>query len=548
MFVLKLDTGKEAECPKCSIWSSIPALTASESRQLNCKVRSRNSVMDLPFGEEPQKLRSESVNEPQHADTESADAKYDKPDWTVQKNKPVEFRELLVDSHTRNFAAHGFILINFFVLIFMAVAGVDVMTPRLSDLIAWGGKFNYYMIMQDEWWRLVSAFFLHSGLIHLVIDMWFLWMLGNLCEKIFGNAAFILVYIAGGLGGTITSFLVSPLVVSACASAPVLGIAGALVAFIVFGNVSVPSVYARKLVRNIAMLGVVSAIPALFAQGIDIAANIGGLAAGFGAGLLLMKKLPASDPDHAKKRYFRFFIASVLVVGILVSGGVLFAKKGEGALLPDIARFEDLFAQSKFDEAIALVDATPGILQTLPDREHIEGFIFWKKGDYDSAIKSYLELIRKHPDLHSLRLELANVYLDKLSFDDAINTLEVLVRQEPDNAVAIGTLAWAYYLVGDFDKCISLSNKALGLDKSLLYAKYNIALSMLRQGETEKARDYYAGIKVPDNEESRKSREGAISDLADLVRKDIMKNEALDILHGVFGLSDSEIDHKVTSA
>jgi rhomboid protease GluP len=504
--------------------------------------------LDLPLKENT-KQTPEIIGEKEPpSGTDSGEERLNRSLENNHRDQQVVFRDLLLNSTPRSFVTNGLVLVNVIVYIIIAVSSGNFMAPHLADFIAWGAKYNHMMIATNEWWRLLSAFFIHANLLHLVLDMWFLWVLGNLAEKMFGNIAFSLVYLAGGLGGTIASFLASPGMVSVTASGPVFGIAGGLVAFLVVGNVGIPGVYVRRIFRDLVIFGIASIVLGLVSAGIDIAVNLGGLCAGFASGLVLKRPLPMGEDDHPGKRYALFFAAGVLVIAVTLVTGVAIGKKGEGALIPDVAAVEELLGLDKIDEALALIDKKPAILRELPDKEIVQGLMFRKKGDYDDAIKTFLEIIRKNPNAPLLRMYLSQAYIDKKSYTDAIDTLRELTREVPDNAIAYGNLAWVYYLTDDFSTCITLSNKALELDKSLSYVRYNIALCTLRLDDTVKAREYYRNIPVLMDDDSKRTRNDAIEDLKDLVRKNIKKNEAEAVLEDVFGLTQREIDQAEASA
>lgn len=80
-------------------------------------------------------------------------------------------------------------------------------------------------------WRLFTCMFLHAGILHLVVNLFSLYNLGNLIERIFGSAKFTLIYLSSGLWGSIASTIFAPetaAVVSVGASGAIFGIAGAI--------------------------------------------------------------------------------------------------------------------------------------------------------------------------------------------------------------------------------------------------------------------------------------------------------------------------------
>ena len=82
-------------------------------------------------------------------------------------------------------------------------------------------------VADGEWWRLITAPFLHGGLIHLGFNMLFLWWFGRPLEAIVGPARYIGIYLVSALAGSAGALLVSPTSATVGASGAVFGILGA---------------------------------------------------------------------------------------------------------------------------------------------------------------------------------------------------------------------------------------------------------------------------------------------------------------------------------
>ena len=80
---------------------------------------------------------------------------------------------------------------------------------------------------QGEWWRLITAAFLHASLIHLGFNMLVLWFVGAPVEQAIGRGRFLAIYIVSGLAGSAGAILFSPNVVTVGASGAIFGIFGA---------------------------------------------------------------------------------------------------------------------------------------------------------------------------------------------------------------------------------------------------------------------------------------------------------------------------------
>jgi membrane associated rhomboid family serine protease/Tfp pilus assembly protein PilF/transcription elongation factor Elf1 len=546
--ILKLDKGKEAECRKCKIWSAIPEATSQTDEPLNCRVRLKNSVLDLPPKTDQGVPSDPETGKEQDAAPEKRGYRELSPFEKPQEDEPEAFRNLLKGAAQRTLVTRALLIANALVFILAVSSGADFFMPHLLDLIKFGGKYNYRILAQNEWWRLVTSFFIQGGIYHFGLNMWFLWTLGNIAERLFGNPAFFLIYAACGLCGSITSFLVSPNVVSTCASASVLGIAGGLVGYIVSGKTHIPKIYVRKIIQDLVLLCAASIALGFFIQVIDNAASLAGLAVGFASGFLLARSLPVSGKEPGKYSWAAFIAGCMIVVFIGVSGGLALYKDKNGKVVPDTPRVIELLSQRKIDQAIELVNEKPELLASVPNREFIDGLLYIRRGDTDHAVKSFSESMRKNPADISLRLYIAQVYIDSKLYARAIEVFREIIGVAPKDAIAHGNLGWVYYLEGDFHTCIALSEKALELDKSLSYVKYNIAICKLRLGDTHGAIEYYKGVKVSNSEESKSAREGAIEDLRDLIRKNVKKDEAELILKEVFGQGEYEKDQNDVSA
>ena len=56
-------------------------------------------------------------------------------------------------------------------------------------------------MLNHQYWRLITSVFVHGGLIHIAMNMWSLYVIGPLVERLFGNLAFAVIYLASGVGG-----------------------------------------------------------------------------------------------------------------------------------------------------------------------------------------------------------------------------------------------------------------------------------------------------------------------------------------------------------
>jgi rhomboid protease GluP len=141
-----------------------------------------------------------------------------------------------------------------------------------------GAKFGPW-IWGGQWWRLVTAGFLHGGLMHILMNSWVLFDLGAEVEQGYGTSRMIVFYFVSTVGGFFASTLWSPLSLSVGASAGIFGLIGAMIALGVRHRSALGD-HIRGLYLRWAIYGLLFGLLPFFQ--IDNAAHIGGLAAGFG--------------------------------------------------------------------------------------------------------------------------------------------------------------------------------------------------------------------------------------------------------------------------
>ena len=194
--------------------------------------------------------------------------------------------------------------------IFLVEVAVEVLDSPEAFLLA--GALSREAVLQGEWWRLVSAIFLHGGVEHLVGNAVALFVLGMVCEHAFGRGQFVVLFVAAGIAGSLVSMLTSP-GPSVGASGAIFGLQGA--AIVLFRR------HRERLLVRDRRIGVVLIVWGLYtiAQGIltpyvDNGAHVGG----FIAGALLGRQLypivlePPSDAVRARIRRQVWIVALVL--------------------------------------------------------------------------------------------------------------------------------------------------------------------------------------------------------------------------------------------
>lgn len=203
--------------------------------------------------------------------------------------------------------------INVAVFIGMVLSGASIMGPSGESLLNWGANYGPYTL-SGQWWRLLTSCFVHIGIIHIAFNMWCLWQLGGLAERLYGRVTFAFVYVLCGISGSLASlYWHNPPLLSAGASGAIFGIAGAVIASLKLGEFT-SGAMAQSVMRSLIAFVGYNVVFGLMTGVTDNACHIGGLLAGVVLGALIAKVAPEAQP------LFRRF-AVLLLVAVLLAGG-----------------------------------------------------------------------------------------------------------------------------------------------------------------------------------------------------------------------------------
>lgn len=152
------------------------------------------------------------------------------------------------------------------------VAGDRLRDDLLLVGSAWDGRLHEVGVAEGDWYRLVTAVFLHEEPMHIAFNMLSLWWLGPPLEAALGRARFLALYLLSGLGGSALSYLIAE------ANQPSLGASGAI-----FGLLGATAVLMRRLnydMRPVVVLLGINLLITFYFSNIAWQAHIGGLITG----------------------------------------------------------------------------------------------------------------------------------------------------------------------------------------------------------------------------------------------------------------------------
>lgn len=164
--------------------------------------------------------------------------------------------------------------INVLIFLISAYLSNNIFNIDSNVLISMGAKDNA-LISSGQYYRLLTSEFLHAGIVHITMNMYSLYIVGKLVEKIYGKTRYIVIYLVSAICASYLSYLLS--------SSMSIGASGAI-----FGIMGSTLVMAYKLrdrigkgfLRNVIAVIVINLIFSVSVPNIDLFAHLGGFISG----------------------------------------------------------------------------------------------------------------------------------------------------------------------------------------------------------------------------------------------------------------------------
>ncbi len=320
--------------------------------------------------------------------------------------------------------------LNVAVYLAMGLSGVSWVEPKGLDAIPWGADFGP-LTLSGEWWRLFTSTFVHFGIIHIGLNMWCLWNLGQALEPLMGRKIFAAMYVASGIAASMMSEAWNPWRISAGASGAIFGVAGAYVSFLMLKKTPFDRASAWKNLWSMGIFIFYNLVYGLTGA-TDNAAHMGGLISGLILGALIPPMHPAvlaakrqadgitpglavppisdSSPDSRENRIFGATIACSLL-----------ALCAAGFWLHD----KSVFTVS-YGRAVRLIRA----------------------GHPEEGARQLQDIVQREPSLLFPQVVLGQLLLQGSNPSEAVQPLESAAALDPNDVEIEHNLALAYLGAG----------------------------------------------------------------------------------------------------
>jgi membrane associated rhomboid family serine protease len=292
-----------------------------------------------------------------------------KKDVAKRRAQPEPFRDALRERTPRPLVMPALVILNAIVFLMMAGGGTEP-----DALLSWGASFGP-RTTNGEWWRLLSAVFVHTGLLQILVNGAALVQLGLILERLVGHITFAAVYLAAGLLASLVTVSDYPLAISTGSSGAIFGLYGLLLASTAWtaiqrasaapveaaaasaggfglselsqrrpderggvaegpqpdGVVTTGLVMTLAVAKQLAPVAAAFMLYNLMGGGLGIGAELAGFSAGFICGAVLTRGVSASTPPVPR-------VALTMAVTVMVAVASAVPLRGLADVRPEISR------------------------------------------------------------------------------------------------------------------------------------------------------------------------------------------------------------------
>lgn len=223
-----------------------------------------------------------------------------------QKNESKSKIAEKIFSFKKPIVTYSLIFICILVFILMYVLG-NGSTDNYT-LLVFGANVDT-LTKNGDYYRLFTSMFLHIGILHLLCNMYSLYIIGKEVENVFGKVKYLIIYLLSGIAGSILSLAFNHNTICAGASGAIFGLLGALLYFGYYYRTYLGATLTRSIIPVI----VLNLIIGFTSSGIDNAAHIGGLV----GGLFLSMALGVNKDDERSSKVNGIITSLILLLFLI---------------------------------------------------------------------------------------------------------------------------------------------------------------------------------------------------------------------------------------
>jgi membrane associated rhomboid family serine protease/Flp pilus assembly protein TadD len=387
------------------------------------------------------------------------------------------------------------------VVIFLAMAYAsgsltEDFPPQIS--VHFGANYGPFTL-SGQWWRLLTYMFLHGNLIHVAVNMWCLWSIGELCESLYGRWTYAAIYLMTGIAGGVASVAWNPGVWSVGASGALFGLTGALIASFYLGEFELSGISIKGVLGSLLFFTAFNLYFGFVASGIDNACHIGGLICGLALGALIARVAPQEDARR---------VSVLVVIALAVAGSALGVQRWRGERVHSVRSF--MAGRQNIENAIAELQKKIHKNPEDASAHYALAHALFAEGELPEGTAELKRVLVLDSQNAKARMELATAYLSQKQLDEAQQEFSKLIVQEPDNAGAHAGLGVALAEQENYAASITEYNAAIKLDPQIAGIYYRLGVSQFQLKQYDGAINSF--LKERDTSGDDGDLEGALAD------------------------------------
>ncbi|HLJ90426.1 MAG TPA: rhomboid family intramembrane serine protease [Candidatus Angelobacter sp.] len=374
--------------------------------------------------------------------------------------------------------------INIAVFVAMTASGISPIQPTQEQLIRWGADYGP-STLGGQYWRTVTSAFLHIGILHLAVNMYSLFNVGRLVQKLIGGFTTLGAYLVTGIGASMLSLAWNPMRVSAGASGALFGFIGLLTTLLYFGKLGLPNQQRKQLLSWLVRIAFLNLVIGLTA-GIDNMAHLGGFITGLVLGFLFARSIGASPQARSleeRSSGYRLALAGVLISLALLFIPLLKAKgyaADWGAGRAALQKSDYANAIQHFQKYVAAKpDDSSGHLNL--------AIALHQAKRYDEAGREYERCLVLNPNSFPAQVNLSLIYMEQGKNSQAADLLQRAISSNEGDAQILGYYGQALKNLGRYAQAEDALRKSLKLNDKDRSIHEQLADVLELEGKTAEA-------------------------------------------------------------
>lgn len=366
------------------------------------------------------------------------------------------------------------IAINVIMFAVMTAAGG---TENTDVLIKFGAKVNT-LIVEGQYWRLIASAFIHIGLAHIAFNMYGLYTIGTLIEKLYGHANYLLIYLVSAISGSINSFIFSQSL-SAGASGAIFGLLGALL----YLGKKKPRVFSTSFGASVLVVIAFNLIYGFSNTGIDNFAHLGGLIGGY----LVANALGLINE---KKKVGKKALWLIVIFVLLISGLFIGIKKNMSSYEYNYSMGVNYYSSKKYTVSETYLKRAESSKPDSAEVKAILSLVYYNEGKYPQGEQEYTKAVSLDKNQPYLYFSLGNYFFDHKQYGNSEQMFRKYISVKSGTYEGYLNLGTALDMEGKYNEAESNLRKAVEMKPDDLLANSNLGYLYFDEQKFTEAKKY----------------------------------------------------------